>query len=92
MWLFTPSGTMPSILARSPAIEAAIEVMGETVVAIRGRSSGWLAESEVEPHDVRARAKEIAKITIFSLIMVQIYHLTAFLQIIRNCRFIALTL
>ena len=92
MWLFTPSGTMPSILARSPAIEAAIEVMGETVVAIRGRSSSWLAESEVEPHDVRARAEAIAKSTIFGLITFQIYHLTAFLQIICNCTLIASTL
>jgi hypothetical protein len=37
VWLFVPSGTMPSIRARSPAIDEAIDVMGDTVVAISGR-------------------------------------------------------
>jgi hypothetical protein len=36
VWLFVPSGTIPWTRARSPAIDAAIEVIGETVVAMSG--------------------------------------------------------
>ena len=49
VWLLVPSGTMPWTSTRSPPMLAAIEVIGETVVATRSlspfpacaESSGW---------------------------------------------------
>ena len=55
-----PSGTIPSIRARSPAIAEAIEVIGETVVATRRRWSS-LAESGPDEHAARERVKTTAK-------------------------------
>ena len=38
VWLFVPSGTMPSMRTRSPPMLAAMDVIGETVVATRSPS------------------------------------------------------
>jgi hypothetical protein len=70
VWLFVPSGTIPSIRAQSPAIEAAIEVIGETVVAIRGRVSLSPAESVPEPDEQAAKESMRAAARVTDLVSV----------------------
>ncbi len=97
MWLFVPSGTIPSIRAQSPATEAAIEVIGETVVAISGRVSPSPSdpelEFELEPDEqaakVSMRAAAITPYLVF--LMLKSYCFFQLLQIFRNCRISANT-
>ena len=92
MWLFVPSGTIPSIRAQSPAIEAAIEVIGETVVAIRGRVSPSLAESEFEPELESDEQAAKVSIRVTAMIPYPVFFMTKsycffqLLQIFCNCR------
>ena len=65
VWLFVPSGTIPWTSTRSPPMLAAIEVIGETVVATRSLSPfPPCAESSDEPQPARRSpaAKPIAAI------------------------------
>ena len=95
MWLFVPSGTIPSIRAQSPAIEAAIDVIGETVVAISGRVSPSLPESvsELESDEQAAKVsmRAAAMIPYLVFFMLKSYYFFQLLQIFRNCRFNANT-
>ena len=56
VWLFVPSGTIPSTSARSPAMLAAMEVMGATVVAMVSRSADPADELLEEPQAARPSA------------------------------------
>ena len=57
VWLLVPSGTMPRTSTRSPPMLAAIEVMGETVVATSSFSPfpSPVAEPSDWPHPARTR-------------------------------------
>ena len=51
---FVPSGTSPSMTARSPATAATIEVIGATVVTTRSRPSSAAASRPLHALSVRA--------------------------------------
>ena len=62
VWLLVPSGTMPSMRTRSPPMLAAIDVIGETVVATR-RPSDALGEplvAEVEQAESAATQSAVS--------------------------------
>ena len=60
VWLFVPSGTIPSICTLSPPMLAAIDVIGETVVATSGRSSAASPVADDEPDEQAVRASSAA--------------------------------
>jgi hypothetical protein len=91
VWLFVPSGTIPSIRAQSPAIEAAIEVIGETVVAIRGRVSASPAESVPEPDEqadkesMRAAARITDLVSVMAPMLMLISLIASYSQLQVSC-------
>ena len=64
VWELVPSGTRPTIRARSPMTFAAMDVIGATVVTTSERPSSWLAtELEFDPLHAATSATPMATTT-----------------------------